>query len=392
MTSLAQLPPRGKQMARALGNRVKLLSRKSAPSPALNRCAWRNLRPIQEESSRTRAHFHARAVTSARRGSGGDPFQNDQLRRTVLPTSCGCQVDNTTYCILRLFSPNQKSYPFWSAQIFNLQGLDEASEYQCHLFREPCADTLFAIRSSALRRAPANEVHAPQLKARKLAHPLDSSPAMQTIQRPFSVQLCGRLWIVRKSGPPNGRHLSGTIFRPAPSNQRTVTLVTDGWVAGSNNEIGMISRSAMRRSLSLVLSLVIVLWAETGLAMPSASGHGSKCRVRMVQMHRHATHSATLASSSSCCRQGPHTMPCCPPHPAPAAAQCGERLGCCDISSQPARPLAFLVASGNSVSLQLSANSPAGTIFVAAPSSSAILLIGHAPQRPVLELKTDLRI
>jgi hypothetical protein len=183
-------------------------------------------------------------------------------------------------------------------------------------------------------------------------------------------------------------------FQTAPSNQRTVTLVTDGWVAGSNNQIGMISRSAMRRSLSFVLSSVIVLWAETGLAMPPAPGHGSKCHVRMVQMHRHATHSVTLATSSSCCRRGPHTMPCCLPHAAPAPTQCGERPGCCDMSSQPARPLAFLVASGNSVSLQLSTKGPAGTIFVAAPSSSAILSIDHAPQftRPVFELKTDLRI
>src|ERR1035437_4860038 len=148
----------------------------------------------------------------------------------------------------------------------------------------------------------------------------------------------------------------------------------------------MISRSAMRRSWSFVLSLVIVLWAETGLAMPPASGHGSKCHVQMVQMHRHATHPVTQATSLDCCHQGPHSMPCCPPHPAPAPTQCGDRPGCCDVSSQPARPLAFLVASGNSVSLQFSANGPAGTIFVAAPSSSAILSIDHAPQRPVFEL------
>ena len=173
---------------------------------------------------------------------------------------------------------------------------------------------------------------------------------------------------------------------------RAVTLVTDVWVAGSNNKIGMISRSAMRRSLSLVLSLVIVLWAETGLAMPSASGHGSKCHVRMAPMHRHATHSVTLATSSSCCRQGPHTVPCCPPHAAPAPTQCGDRPGCCDMSSQPARPLAFLVASGSSFTPQLSANGPAGTISLPARPGSAFLSIDHAPQRPVFELKTDLRI
>jgi hypothetical protein len=50
MTSLAQLPPLDTLTARALGNRVKLLSRKSAASPALNRCAWRNLRPIQRRN------------------------------------------------------------------------------------------------------------------------------------------------------------------------------------------------------------------------------------------------------------------------------------------------------------------------------------------------------
>lgn len=170
--------------------------------------------------------------------------------------------------------------------------------------------------------------------------------------------------------------------------------VTDGWCARSNNETGMISRSAMRRSLSFVLSLVIVLWADTGLAMPRASGHGSKCQVRMVQMHQHATHSVTPATALGCCQRGPHSMPCCPPHPAPAPTQCGDRPGCCDMSSQPARPLAFLVASGNSLFVQLSANGHAGTIFAPAPPGSAFHSIDDSPQfvRPVFKLKTDLRI
>lgn len=185
-----------------------------------------------------------------------------------------------------------------------------------------------------------------------------------------------------------------TLFTPAPSNQRAVTLVTDGWVAASNNEIGMISRSAMRRSLSLVLSLVIVLWAEAGLAMPPASGHGSRCHVGMAPMHRHASHSVTLATPSGCCHQGPHSMPCCPPHSMPAATQCADRPGCCDLSSQSARPLAFLVASGSSFTPQLGANGPAGAIPAPASPGSAFLSIDHAYQfvRPVFELKTDLRI
>ena len=199
---------------------------------------------------------------------------------------------------------------------------------------------------------------------------------------------------MRKSGTPNGRQLSSALFGPAPSNQRTVTLVTDDWVAGSNNEVGMISRSAMRRSLSLVLSLVIILWAAAGVAMPPASGHGSKCHVRMAPMQRHAAHSATLATPSGCCSQGPHSMPCCPSHSASAVTHCADRPGCCDLSSQPARPLAVLVASGNSFTPQLSANGPAGTISALAPPGSACLSIDHAYQfvRPVFELKTDLRI
>ena len=60
-------------------------------------------------------------------------------------------------------------------------------------------------------------------------------------------------------------------------------LITDGKCVTSNNDIGMISRSAMRRSLSFVLALVIVLWANTGLAMAPASGHSPKCHARMMQ-------------------------------------------------------------------------------------------------------------
>ncbi len=189
-----------------------------------------------------------------------------------------------------------------------------------------------------------------------------------------------------------------TIFGRGPSNQRAVILVTDGWVARSDNEIGMISRSAMRRSLSFVLSLVIVLWADTGLAMLPASGHGWKCHVRLVQMHQHAAHSAaqsaTLATALGCCHQRTHSMPCCPPHPVPAPTPCGDHSGCCDMSSQPARPLAFLVASGNFLSLQLGANGQAGAILLPALSRSAFLASDHSPQfvRPVFELKTDLRI
>ena len=140
----------------------------------------------------------------------------------------------------------------------------------------------------------------------------------------------------------------------------------------------MISRSAMRRRLSLVLSLVIVLWAGPGLAIRPASGHGAKCHVQMADVHQHANHS----------------MACCPSHPSLALTQWSDHPGCCDIGSQPARPLAFLVVSGRSRSIQLSASGPAASILAPVESRSALPSIEQTPQfaRPVFELKTDLRI
>ena len=43
---------------------------------------------------------------------GEEGSQKPHLRRTVLPTSCGCQVDNPTSCILRLRGQNPKSKHF----------------------------------------------------------------------------------------------------------------------------------------------------------------------------------------------------------------------------------------------------------------------------------------
>jgi hypothetical protein len=171
MTSLAQLPPRGTQMARALGNRVKLLSRKSAASPALNSPRLAKPAPNpEEESSRTRAHFHAKAVTSARLDSGGETPPKttsfgEQYSRHLVDVKC-----ITLHIVFYAFPARTKRVTLFGFPDFEFSGLDEASEYQCHLFRKPCVNTLFAIRSCALRRAPANE------------SPLRSRPATQSLK------------------------------------------------------------------------------------------------------------------------------------------------------------------------------------------------------------------
>jgi hypothetical protein len=157
MTSLAQLPPRGTQMARALGNRVKLLSRKSAASPALNRCAWRNLRPIQRRNRQepgptfTPGRSPLPALTLGETPSKTTSF-GEQYSRHLVDVKC-----ITLHIVFYAFSARTKRVTLFGFPDFQFSGLDEASEYQCHLFRESCVNTLFAIRSSALRRAPANE-------------------------------------------------------------------------------------------------------------------------------------------------------------------------------------------------------------------------------------------
>jgi hypothetical protein len=178
--------------------------------------------------------------------------------------------------------------------------------------------------------------------------------------------------------PPSRRTKVLTIFRLGSSNRSRVIQITDAWCASRHNEIGMISRSAMRRSLSLVLSLAVGLWANSGWVMPPAADLGSKCHTQKVQMHQHASHS----------------LPCCPSHPAPAPTQSTNHPGCCDMSGQPARPLVFLVVSGRSRSLPLSASAAAGTILRQLRSRSALPSIEQTSRfvRPVFELKTDLRI
>ena len=156
----------------------------------------------------------------------------------------------------------------------------------------------------------------------------------------------------------------------------------------------MRSQSAIRRGISFLLVLPIVLWAETGLAMATASSHVAKCRASMLHGHQHTMNSAALATRLGCCRQRTHSMPCCPPHVVLPPTQCGDRSGCCGMGSQPAWPLAFLVVSGNPLSSQVNANGPAGAMLMPALSAPVFLAIGHSPPfvRPVFALKTDLRI
>jgi hypothetical protein len=133
----------------------------------------------------------------------------------------------------------------------------------------------------------------------------------------------------------------------------------------------------MRRILSLVLALSVGLWAQCGLGMPSAAAHGPQCHAAM-------SHSHNVAAA----------MPCCPLHATSAAVHLFDPPRCCDLSSQPARPLASTVVPGKFRSGQLSAKGATGGMLSPRQEDSAFLRAADSPPfvKPVFDLKTDLRI
>lgn len=170
-----------------------------------------------------------------------------------------------------------------------------------------------------------------------------------------------------------------------------MTLVTDVGQLRDENQVSMSSQRASRVLLSLMLVLAIAAWAEPGLATLPASGHPAQCHARMMHRHQPAT-PAAMHVATPCCHQRVNSTPCCPAHPSSPPSHCGDRSDCCAISTQPARPLAFLV-SGNLLS-QLNVNGPAGEEFLPAPRISAAFAIAESPPfvKPVLDLKADLRL
>ncbi|SRR5271166_1482118 len=138
----------------------------------------------------------------------------------------------------------------------------------------------------------------------------------------------------------------------------------------------MSSQRAIRRTLSLIVALSVVLWAGSGLAMLAAD-YGAECHARMFPTQQQA-----------------HTVPCCPSRAASVPSSFIQTPPCCDVSSQPERLLVFPATSGKSRPSQLSAHSAANAVFAPAQRSSAFLLVVDSPPfvKPVFDKKTDLRI
>lgn len=132
-----------------------------------------------------------------------------------------------------------------------------------------------------------------------------------------------------------------------------------------------------------MLMTAILSCAQTGLAKPVLSAHAMPCGAAMSQPQQHAMPSS--------CKHHRSPAPCCPEHPASPSPNSADQ-GCCKLSNQPARPLAFLIVSH--------------AVLEANPSRSAIVDLGLLRRsrnasltsdslpftKPVFDRKADLRI
>jgi hypothetical protein len=143
-----------------------------------------------------------------------------------------------------------------------------------------------------------------------------------------------------------------------------------------NQNSSMSGSSATRKVLTAMLAVAIVLWAEAGLALVP-SDQVMQCSMTMHEM------------------QAMGDLTCCPGDEAQAPATATERPPCCSSSDAPERPLAFVVSSERvkATSLDVVAVLPMNLSAPVAQHSTG-WHSADAPRfiKPVLELKTDLRI
>jgi hypothetical protein len=138
----------------------------------------------------------------------------------------------------------------------------------------------------------------------------------------------------------------------------------------------MFASTTSRKIVTAILSLTIALWAEAGLALVTGD-QVMQCSMTMQQM------------------QAMGAMTCCPDDDARIPALSEQRPLCCSVSQVPERPLGFVVSSERTTGHSPDVVAILPSEF-AAPAAQhfAVWRSPDAPRfvKPVLELKTDLRI
>ncbi len=144
----------------------------------------------------------------------------------------------------------------------------------------------------------------------------------------------------------------------------------------------MSSKGPIRKALTAMLMLAIALWAEAGLALVA----GDQVMECSMTMH----HALAMAAADDSASQA---MPCCPEEQVQAPAS--KRPECCTSGDAAERPLGFVVSSERHTVHPL--ESVAEVAYGLAPQTAKGFEVWRSALasryvKPILELKTDLRI
>ena len=157
------------------------------------------------------------------------------------------------------------------------------------------------------------------------------------------------------------------------------------------DRLTMSGNGKIRRVLIAMLAMAIVLWAEAGLALV-AGDQVMACHAMMSHGHAGAM---TASDDADTAAPDSDAMPCCPQDPAKVPAMAASHPPCCSVSNDAERPLAFLVNSERTTPHPLDATAQARSEAAPQPAGHFWELRSVRDPRcvkPILELKTDLRI
>ena len=142
--------------------------------------------------------------------------------------------------------------------------------------------------------------------------------------------------------------------------------------------------------MAAMLGLAILLWAEAGLALVAGD--------RVMACHAMLLHgqAGTMAAADNAdqAAQDSDTMSCCPA-PGKGAVVAVDHPSCCSVSNDAERPVAFLVSFERPTPHPVDAAAVAAGGLLPTPAHCfGALRSTDGPRfvKPILELKTDLRI
>ncbi len=139
----------------------------------------------------------------------------------------------------------------------------------------------------------------------------------------------------------------------------------------------------------MALTLSIALWAEAGVALVAGD--------RVMACHAMMLHgqAGTMAAADAADTQDNDAMPCCPSDSKRGPVLSADRRPCCSVSNDAERPLGFLVSAERTTSHPTDAvATTTGGLEPGPANYFGELRSADAPRfvKPILELKTDLRI